>query len=622
MNKFFKVNDSKIPLEKDWNNTGNHPLADLSDWIKNGRQIGWVVPKGYIVVDIDNSKVANKILDNIFLFGNCGVNKTPRGLHLIYKAPRYKIKNSSNKFVAGYINVDYRTAGKGYIVWPTTQKDRKVLREVKKDLDIMPEFFRPLYEENQKTLLDIREGSRNDLLYNWSVSLFNKTKDAVKIMTTINSLLDYPLDTAELNKLIGSAKKFTEENPLTSDSLDIELEIANKIKDNFWFDNFFWYEWAGTHWVKTNITKVQKAVFESVDYKIKANTLNGVIIKLKSLTYHDYVKPPKNEINTLSGVYNVETKTLRKVEKKDYFTYLYNAEIKETDTEELEKIIKKMTPDFDLLLLMLGHFLHDDNRLTEQAFMFKGTREGGNGKDTFLNLIRATFGYTSIEFETLNTGRFYLAGIEGENVLIDTDYNNKVISQSSNFKKIVSGTPLKAEVKNVQQMKDIISNATLIICTNLFPSVDSGSAGGFFRRWSIIKFPHNLRKNGGNPKIKLKLSDGTYNNALMQLALKGYENLKEKHFLFPETPDIDVWEGMNEPVKTWMLSTFDVVKDSQLKSEDIFKCYLTMCEQENFKNPYNKALFFRKLNETFPEVTQTRNRKQGTVYNNIAYNQN
>ena len=50
--KYDSAFDTKVALNR-WN---TKPLSyeDAQDWVSKGNRIGWVVPKGYVVVDIDN----------------------------------------------------------------------------------------------------------------------------------------------------------------------------------------------------------------------------------------------------------------------------------------------------------------------------------------------------------------------------------------------------------------------------------------------------------------------------------------------------------------------------------------------------------------------------------------
>lgn len=619
--RFIKTSN-KVPIEKAWNKENNYDLSELIPWIQEGEEIGLVIPKGYIVVDIDNKQTADLIRDNIEMFGKCGVHTTPHGLHLIYKAPKTKIKNTSKSQVMGMLEADYRTSGRGFIVYPLNKDGRHIIRGLDSDFtpDVMPDFFKPIKMKTRKSLLDLSEGSRNDSLYKWACKIGNYDIDLHQVINMINDLSGNPLPQFEIDKMLTSAEDFIKANPVTviedeDGKTNFELDVAKSLSSDLWFDHFFFYEWQGTHWQKINSTEVKKKVYDQTNYSISTSTLSGIISKLQSLCYRPFKVPHRDLINTLSGVYNLETKELRPVEKEDNFTQIINAEITDVDTEPLEAIIKTITPDFENLLLMLGHILYKDNRITEQAFLLKGTVEGGNGKDTLLTLLGTVFKYMSIDFDTINTGRFYLANIETYDVLIDTDFNNKRINQSGNFKKIVSGTPLTAEVKSIQTPKEIISNATCIICSNLYPTVDLGSAGGFFRRWTIIKCPYNLYEEGGDPLIKRSIGDGAYNNAFLSLALRGYQMLKERGYRFSKSPDKDYWESLNNPIKVWVLSNYKADSESFVLVDDFYTSYVQMCEADGF-NPVNKVALGKILNDIIP-IERKRVKNKGYKYQGI-----
>jgi putative DNA primase/helicase len=610
---------NKRPIEKDWSNKKNYALTELTAWLADGQEIGAVIPKGFIVVDIDDPKTAKLIRDNIHLFGKCGLHTTPKGIHLIYKYKGKNLKNTSKRQVAGMIEIDYRTAGKGQIIYPLGRDGREVIRPIEDNLDFLPDFFKPLKNPVKNQTLDlIQEGNRNSGLYQWACKIGNYIEDLDSTMYKINQLLPSPLDEGELSKLTEQAKKFIEENPITEDDKsNFELEVAKEVAENLWFDHFHFYEWQETHWVKINSTEVNLKIMKVAGFTINNTRLAGVLTKLKVLAYRKHENPDKNLINTLSGVYNIETKEIRPVEKDDFFTGCIQAEITDVDTEPIEDIIKTITPDYELFLLMLGHILYKDNRITEQAFLLKGTGTGGNGKDTILCLLGTVFDYLPIGLEKLNKGNFYASNIEGYDCLIDTDYNESTIKQPEILKKVISGSTIQTEVKHIQDAKMITSNATIIVCTNSYPNVDFGSAGGFFRRWSVIKCPHNLKGSSKNdPLLKLKLTDGVYNNQFLRLALKGYEKLKEAKYQFPETIDKEYWESLNNPIKTWLHCNYKEAQDVSIKVDDFYQAYVQFCIQDGLR-ALSKPVIGKILVETFPKVTKKRVKNKGYYYYNL-----
>lgn len=95
--------------------TNKQPLNSLKDplnnaqaqnWVSHGGRLGWIVPKGYIVIDIDNkdhirsSEVIEKLLDNHSV--KYYSNYSKQGTHFIFKNID-KVMQKKSQF-QGYIN--------------------------------------------------------------------------------------------------------------------------------------------------------------------------------------------------------------------------------------------------------------------------------------------------------------------------------------------------------------------------------------------------------------------------------------------------------------------------------------------------------------------------------------
>lgn len=217
-NRNTDLDEAKKAIDKGWQNKSLSP-KEIDDWVNQGGFLGWRIPRGYVVVDIDKINYATTIITHLESLGNCGVYKTPKGVHLIYKSGA-EVKNVSHIISACGLEVDYRAGGKGYIIYPTANAPkRKILREIPEDVDKMPSFFNPI--KGLESPLSASEGSRNHTLYTWYCKLLGlRIPEADKVIFFTNMLLDNPLEEVELGKSINSANVWWSKQGISDSGTD------------------------------------------------------------------------------------------------------------------------------------------------------------------------------------------------------------------------------------------------------------------------------------------------------------------------------------------------------------------------------------------------------------------
>lgn len=163
-----------------WKQEANFPEEDITKWLKQNGWIGAVIPKDRIIVDIDDSEqgsLVKNLLEGENFHHHC--IKTPNGWQFIFKAAQKetkKIKQIAKFYSQIGAVIDTRTAGAGYIVFPTKNtEERYIVTKSLQQLDELPSFLRPV--KNSKVLKDyqftipIESGSRNDTLYKFATHL-------------------------------------------------------------------------------------------------------------------------------------------------------------------------------------------------------------------------------------------------------------------------------------------------------------------------------------------------------------------------------------------------------------------------------------------------------------------
>ena len=131
-----KYQKSKAPI--------NTKIVSFDEIKDTKNRIGWIVPKEYIVIDIDNKVNARIIFDILqaqkikfsYMMGR-------KGGHFIFKNNRGIKSISAGQSSSIGIIVDVRCNEKGYIVLPENDTDRK-WGKISSDIDDVPFFLTPL----------------------------------------------------------------------------------------------------------------------------------------------------------------------------------------------------------------------------------------------------------------------------------------------------------------------------------------------------------------------------------------------------------------------------------------------------------------------------------------------
>lgn len=123
-------------------------LEEIEAWEKTGGWIGWVIPKGYIALDVED-KESCIYLESILK--DPAKHNTNRGKHYLCKT-NGKLSASSEVYTKAGIKVTYRVGGKNYLILAPINNRSWEPWKFLKDL---PELPKELFPYNQKDINDV-----------------------------------------------------------------------------------------------------------------------------------------------------------------------------------------------------------------------------------------------------------------------------------------------------------------------------------------------------------------------------------------------------------------------------------------------------------------------------------
>ena len=179
-----KEYDSKLENKASITHWRTTPLSfeQAVNYAKAGFRIGWIVPEGYVVVDVDNEDCSESASLLEYLLKEeqvqYALNRTSRGTHFLFKDSTLSIPSDSVTKCALGITVDHRANHKGYIILPVNDPHR-TWGEWPDTIDEIPSFLKPIMvAKNQvQTFIGLDNGEgRNTELFKWRTKLLQSNK--------------------------------------------------------------------------------------------------------------------------------------------------------------------------------------------------------------------------------------------------------------------------------------------------------------------------------------------------------------------------------------------------------------------------------------------------------------
>ena len=602
-----KYQKSKAPM-----NTKILSFDEIKD-TKN--RVGWLVPKEYIVVDIDNKNNARIVFDILqalkikfsFMTGK-------KGGHFIFKNTR-DIKSISAGLPCSIgITVDIRCNEKGYIVLPENDTDRK-WGTISNDIDDIPFFLIPLKDlKIQSEFVGMGDGSgRNDALLKHMLALIDYAKplsldekcESIRLINTY--LFKTPLPDVELQKTVLREDILKKQNQEDDDKTCYEEKLANRIiKDKQIITcNEDCYMYDGKYYKRVlDDTEIERIIHLEYNPSLKEKQRRETIkfIKLKSWIAPYELNKNWNEIVFKNGILNLANMTLNPHTPSVYNTiyidcnYVQDAPYSQVIDTFFNMISGKEEDKKALLYEIIGYCLIRKN-VFEKFFICYG--EGATGKSTYLKMIRHLVGDSNSSFLSLNNleENFMPVNLFGKLVNIGDDIAYKGLKESDILKKLVTGEMFAAQQKYKAPIN--FSNfAKLIFTTNKLPEVYDRSSG-FYRRVMIIEI--NKKIENPDPFFLDRLTENDYEYLLSVAIEKLVDALKRNKLTDCESSRIKLEEyKTNQSSVLSFMSDFNYDKKSinHKPCMEMFVQYEQYCRDTGFK-PLKKVNFDKEICDEF-----------------------
>ena len=586
------------------------------------KDLGIVVPNGYVVVDFDSFATANKVLEIIKQYKiKTRVIATNRGIHCYFKNTDNKVNKNHIKSICTIgLECDYKLGGNSYVCVKQNGVFRNELMSCDfDDMDEIPMFFIPKGVKNYN-LLGLEDGDgRNDKLFRYTGALYMKgfsIEDIEKITECINNyVFNEPLEDEELSLILRKSNFENLKEVKTNENQHILLKAETQEDKKFNHAEF----------AETMLQHFDIKVYNGSLYVYKDNRyVNDVAyIEYLMLTMWQGIKKRQRievleYLRILQDIYITDVdENIYRLNTRECFidirndkTFPHTNEIFETrlldvkfdknaKCDEVDVILNNVFLEnqnlINLFCEMLGYILLNSNKY-RKGFMLLGG--GKNGKSTVLNMIKNFLGrdnYSVLGLDDLSD-RFRPAEIENKFANIGDDINNIPIKKSGDLKKIFTGESIVIERKNQKPYRAELK-AKMIFSMNEIPK-NADKTEGFYSRLMFIPFNANFDNSRADfdPYIEDKVKTDKAKSYLLNLALKGIKRvIKQNGFTnCKESEEIlQNFKISNNNILMW-IEEEEINSDTiiNLKCTDLWNDYYSCCRVNNTE-PYGRREFYQ-----------------------------
>ena len=568
-----------------------------------------------VLVDIDD-EAQSKILLNIVTTKQlkCKVYKTSRGCHFLFRTDRPMTNRTHCKLAIG-LTADIKGGGKAsYQVLKYDGKEREVLYDAG-EYQYLPKYLTPI--KSNMDVIGMGNGDgRNNALFSYILPLqkneftVDECKECIKVINDF--VLDEPLSEDELSSIMRESA-FSKPQFFTS-------------KGHFMFDKFANYLVKSDSIVKLNgkLHIYKDGIYQSGDEYIEAAMIEyipnlsqskrkEVLSYLNLLVKRESSIADANLVAFQNGVLDVISGEFTDFSPEFIITNkIPHNYVEDAYSELLDKTMKKLACHDEkvekLLYQAVGYTFYRRNELRKSFFLLGEKR---NGKSTFLDMINTLLGEENVSnLDLCEIGHeFKTAELTGRLANIGDDINDEYISNTSIFKKVVSGDVITVAKKGQHPYK-LRSVAKFFFSANSLPRLGRGKdSSAVMDRLVVIPFEAKFSKQDDDydPFIKYKLRGEDVMEALIAKSIPALRDvLADNEFIACDkvTESLKEFEKSNDPI----LEFFDeLVEDDYINEpiKKVYQMYTSFCYSNNL-SPISALEFQKRMKSQYKLVVKTK----------------
>jgi len=633
LKRFLKVDETKKPIEKEWQNQLYTPdeLQNIQSWgICGGNEL--------VLIDADNKQIAQTLRNN--LPASFEVLSSRRKLpHFYFKIINGEIQNKTLYLPETNQACGEIRANNQYLVAPGTTTIHG-LYKINADRPIATLSYQQFMDKikpylgkdssqkltQEQIVNGVSEGQRHQIgikLANKYAAEFSCDYETVlHEMQRWNKKCKPPNNEEEIKQIVQDAIIYIKQktNPEQTNG---ETEFKQKTQKNE-PDMGFALQRLNNYVFKCPIDSEELLVYNNGIYE-PAKTLVHQLLETEykeclkrhfvdeayaHLQRANYIKRTKinqyiNKIPLQNGLFNLYTRELEDFDSNQIYTYKLEVNYDPKATcPNWNKFIKQIVAEDDVALLqeIMGYCL-----LPAMPFhkLFWWYGKGRNGKGRVIATLEHILGQTNCcnlnlsEFK--ESRRFSLCQLYGKLLNVSSEPQLSKYGLQTNVLKLISGEDtIFAELKGNDKRLQFRNIAKPIILGNRFPKVEDNSLG-WWDRIIVLNFPNEFVGEDNVPNIERKwLESQEEVSGILNFMLEGLYRLKENNgFSISKTAEQTKNEFMrvSEPFNAWLNDYTFFSSDGYITRQVAYDSYKDYVDELGAE-PDSTKTFYAKIRQT------------------------
>lgn len=582
--------------------------------VKTAPEFAGILADNVVLIDVDNKAQSELLMDIVEdLQLNCRVYQTTRGRHFLFKNNGIDKCGTGVRLACG-LTADIKVGAKNsYSILKFNGEERFIEWDIEEETEYQ-EVPRWLFPINSKLdFFDMEAGDgRNSSLYKYILTLTNNG-----------------FSKSDSRQTIEIINKYVFKDHLTDDEIETITRDEAFPEDTFYDGRTFLHNKFGDFLMNNNHIKRINGLLhvyrdgiyiegardienQMVRYlpSIKAQQRTEVLKYLDVQCLSNTEQSDARYIAFKNGIYDIAIRELLPFNPDiiiinkipwDYNPKAYSSLLDKT----LNKIACGDNEIRAILEEAIGYSFYRRNELSKSFFLTGG---GANGKSTYLEIVKDILGMKNISalgLEELGE-RFSIGYMNGKLANIGDDIAPGFLQgrELANFKKIVSGNIIKAEVKfkAVSDEDNIKPTVKMFFSANEMPRTRSKGFEAVLRRLVKIPFDAKFTPNDEDydPFIAWKLKDREVMEYGILLGLQGlYRVLENNDFTRSEkvVKELEEYENENNPILQF-LEDRELCDIENQPCNEVYRQYKIFCIENGFTEMSINA-FGREISKRF-----------------------